>query len=149
MRSSMQQHAAGDSPVLQPGASAGLGCCVAVGVLLEGALVGALGTLAVRVQLLALDAVRGAARLGVRALARLPAGAAVRGHACAAPARGRAASNIRHAGCGAMAVACGQLLVVTSLLLTQRRASPILACLPSCGSLQTLRCAGHAHVMNL
>ena len=74
---------------MPPGASAALGCGVAVSVLLV-ALVDAFGALAVRVQLLALDAVRGAACLGVRPLPGLPAGAAVRGHACAAPAHAQA-----------------------------------------------------------
>ena len=89
--SSMQRHVACNSPMPQPDASAALGCGVAVSVLLV-ALVDAFGALAVRVQLLALDAVRGAACLGVRPFARLPAGAAVRGHACAAPAQARAVS---------------------------------------------------------
>ena len=77
-------------PATHPDTSAALRCGVTVGILLI-ALVDAFGALAVRVQLLALDAVRGAACLGVRPLAGLSAGAAVRGHACAAPARARAA----------------------------------------------------------
>ena len=90
--SSMQRHVACDSPVLRPDTLATLGCSVTVSVLLV-ALVDAFRALAVRVELLALHAMRGAACLGVRPLAGLSAGAAVRGHACAAPARARAASE--------------------------------------------------------
>lgn len=67
-------------------ASVALGCSVAVRVLAGVAGRGFLRALTVLIEFLAPDAVCGAACLGVRALARLPAGAAVRRNASAAPA---------------------------------------------------------------